>query len=406
MEVDSPPRNQSPRILKLVENLADIRERPKTMLTPETKRTRTMEDPPIRGPLTPEGESTAKVPVLSSGVKVEYPTNISMPSRSVIEALYNISLQEEEEEEEDQKLRNEIHEKSEYYDQKYLKPAGILSFEEILLPAVGLAEEKALKQAQSRVQRDAPEYTFAMENCRRLVRKSIRNAILEVQSSRMTRTRCQQERRLEQALERKRVRERRHRERLEEDERRAKERALKKEISRAEKRRQLAREYPRNQDLWKEIVFLTSSVAQLEREERMWVQIEKNMVQLKDKNGKEEELKNRSNHPLDSNLSSSSSDVIVVKADKSPLHLKTEEKVKDIVLASTRIQNGLGMILKLLDASEFVQKSLFDEYRKDHAFHGYQGMDNPKGIIRFLSQSQDDLPDNPKGIIRLLSQSQ
>ena len=75
---------------------------------------------------------------------------------------------------------------------------------------------------------------------------------------------------------------------------------------------------------------------------------------------------------------------------KNPLQIETEEKVKDIVLASTRIQKGLGMVLKILDDSAVAQKELYDKYKRDHLFHGYQAVDNPGGLIRFLSQSQDD----------------
>eukprot|EP00536_Pseudo-nitzschia_multiseries_P012291 jgi/Psemu1/308979/fgenesh1_kg.462_\ len=232
-----------------------------------------------------------------------------------------------------------------------------------------------------------------------MVRKSVRNAILEVQAGRMARTQRQQERRMEQALEAKRARESRRRARLEEQERWTHEQALKREAERAEKKRQLAREYPRNQKLWKEIVFLTSSLAQLEREHRMWIKIEKDIVLAKEKDKKTE-------HETDEGISSSSSDVVVVQTHKNPLQAETEEKVKDIVLASTRIQKGLEMVLKLLDESETVRKNLYDKYRKNHAFHGYQGMDDQKGLFRFLSQSQDDVPDNSKGIFRFLSQSQ
>jgi hypothetical protein len=71
--------------------------------------------------------------------------------------------------------------------------------------------------------------------------------------------------------------------------------------------------------------------------------------------------------------------------------VQMDQKVRDIVLASSRIQNGLGMVLKLLKESEVVRKELYTKYRRDHVFHGYQDVDDPKGMIRFLSQqSQDD----------------
>ena len=377
MEQVAPSRTPIRGVLKPVENTIRIRERPRTMLTPETKkRTKTV----------------AIVP--SPAVVIAYPTIVAVPSQRVIKALYSVSLEEEVEEGAIEKTSSD----NQYNDQQYLKLAGVLSLEEILLPALGLEEEKALKKEQSKLQRDAPEYKFVMENCRRLVRESVRSAILEVQSSRMTRIQRQQERRQQQVMETKRAREICQRTRQEEQERRAKEQARKEEISRAEKKRYLAREYPRNQELWKEIVFLTSSVAQLEREERMWIQIEQDIIRLEGKQvlvgkGKEEEEpKDHLEHKSDENIYPSSNCVTLVQANKNPLQTETEEKVKDIVLSSTRIQKGLGMVLKLLDESETVRKELYDKYRKDHVFRGYQAVDNPKGMIRFLSQSQDDYP--------------
>jgi len=356
MEQVAPSRTPIPGVLKPMENRIGVRERPKgprTMLSPEMKRTKT-------------------VVTVSRPDAVVYPESVPIPSKRVIKALYKASL------EEGCEGANEkgSGDKKEYNDQQHLTPAGILSFEKVLLPAIGLEEEKALKKVQSKLQRDAPEYTFLMENCRRLVRESIRCAMHEVQSSRSVRQQRQQERKQQQVAETKRVREIQQHAQKEEQERLAKELARKRETSQAEKKRYLARESPRNQELWKEIVFLTSSVTQLEREERMWIQIEQDMIRLEGKQnnlGKEE-------HP----------NGILLKAPKNLLQVETEEKVNDVILTSTRIQKGLEMILKLLTESETLRKELYGKYKKDHIFRGYQSVKKPKSLIRFLSQSQDD----------------
>jgi len=371
MEQVATSRTQISGILKPMEIRIGVRERPNTMLTPETKRSKTIANVPPPAILA-------------------YPAVIPIPSKREIKALYKASLEEGCEGANGRISGNNKH----YNDQEHLTPAGILSFEKILLPAIGLEEEKALKRVQSKLQRDAPEYKFVMENCRRLVRESVRSAMHEVQLSRSKRNLCQRERRHQQVLETKRAREIQQRARKEEQERLVKELARKKEISRAERKRYLARENPRNQELWKEIVFLTSSVAQLEREERMWIQIEQDMMQLE---GKQIFLKNEEcpNSDLeqrcDESISSSLSSVVIrLECKKNPLQNETEEKVKDIILTSTRIQKGLGIILKLLTESETLRKELYGKYKKDHIFCGYQSVHNPKGMIRFLSQSQDD----------------
>jgi len=362
------------------EDTIGIRERPKTMLTPETKRTKT-------------------IAIVPPPTVVVYPEIVPIPSQKTIRDLYNASIEEkvrsttpmssssrksfENEHVEPSRKNKQCHKN--YNDQVYLKPAGVLSLDQILLPALGLEEEQALKKIQAKIQRDSPEFKFVIENCRSLVRESIRRATLSVQSSRTKRTKQQQERRQQHLIEIQRARENRQRIREQEQNRQRKEQLRKKEILQAERKRYLAREYPRNQELWKEIVFLTSSVAQLEREERMWMQIEQDIIQIGGKNnvlgtGKQELSKN--------NLEQQS--IILVKSQKDPLQTETEEKVRDIVLASARIQNGLGMVLELLDDSEVVRKELYDKYRRDHVFRGYQAVNNPRDMIRFLSQSQDD----------------
>jgi hypothetical protein len=358
MEQLATQRIQSPRVLKPMENGVGVRERPRTMLSPELKRVKT-------------------IPRDLPSIVVLYPETVPIPSKRVIEALYKASDEEGFEGSND-RISDE---KKHYNDQQRLTPAGVLSFEDVVLPAIGLEEEKAIKRVQSKVQRDAPEYKFLMENCRRLVRESIRSAMHEVVSSRSIRERHQEERKRQQILERKRAFEAKQRARQEEQERAAKELARQKEVSRAEKRRYLTREHPRNQDLWKEIVLLTSSVAQLEREQRMWIQIEEEMMRLEN----EQDIQKGKESP---DAESESAPAILVEARINPLQIKNEEKVKDMILTSTRIQKGLEMILELFTESEKIRKELHDNYKKDHVFSGYQSVRKPKNLIRFLSQSQ------------------
>ena len=355
MEQESSSRNQIHGVLKSIENGIGVRERPKTMLSPEMKRTKMVSN------------------ALSA---VTYPGTIPVPSKRVVKELYKASLEGCEE------ANKNISSEKYYNDQEHLTPAGVLSLEKILLPAIGLEEEKALKRVQSKIQRDAPEYKFVMENCRRLVRQSICSAMEEVQSSRSIRYKHQKERKQQKVAELKLALEIQQQVWKQEHDRVAEELAHKKETSRAEKRRHLSREHPRNQELWKEIVFLTSSVAQLDREERMWFQVEQDMIRL------DSDLKKQ----CDENISatSSASDVILLQAKNNPLQIKTEEKARDIILTSTRIKKGLEMIMKLVAESEILRKELYCKYKKDHVFRGYQSVNNPKSIIRFLSQSQDD----------------
>ncbi len=354
MEQIAPSRNEPYGVLKPIENGVGIRERPKTMMSPEMKRTKT---------------ASSDIPV------VAYPASIPVPSKRVIEDLYKSSLQEGCGE----STEGNSDENNHYNDQKHLAPAGILSFQNILLPSIGMQEEKAIKQVQAKVQRDAPEYKFVMENCRRLVRQSIRCAMDEVKSSRSKRCRRQEERKRQLIAEAKLAREIKQRERQEEQGRLAQERMRKKETLRLEKRRNLAREHPKNQELWKEIVYLTSSFSRLELEFCSLVDVAVEMRRLK------ADLENRTQEN-----NSSSSGAIVLRAEKNPLQIETEEKAKEIMSTSNSIQKSLGMVMKLTAESETARRELYTKYKTDHIFSGYQSVHNPKNLIRFLSQSQDD----------------
>jgi len=353
MEQIAPSRNEHHGVLKPIENGIGIRERPKTMLSPEMKRTKTL---------------SSDIPV------VAYPASIPVPSKRVIEDLYKASLQEGCGE----STEGNSNENNHYNDQKHLAPAGILSFQNILLPSIGIQEEKAIKQVQAKVQRDAPEYKFVMENCRRLVRKSIRSAMNEVKSSRSMRCRRQEERKQKQIAEAKLAREIKQRERQEEKDRIAQERVQTKETLRLEKRRNLAREHPKNQELWKEIVYLTSSFSRLELEFCSLVDVAVEMRRLK------ADLENRTEE------NSSSSGAIILRAEKNPLQIETEEKTKEIISTSNSIQKGLGMVMQLTAESDKARRELYSKYKTDHVFRGYRSVHNPKNLIRFLSQSQDD----------------
>ena len=372
METVAKPPTQITGVLTPLDISASNRERPKTMLTPDVKRAKI-------------------VAMANADVVLAFPTSIPIPSKRVIKTLYETSTEGHEEGQE-KKSDN----KDQYNDQRYLAPAGILSFENVLLPAVGFEEENAIKRVQSKVQRDIPGYKFLVEDCRKLVRKSIRSAMEAVQGSRSARFECQKQRKNEQLLETKKAREIRQCARREKQERLAKELIRRREILKTEKRRHLARNSLRNQDLWKEIVFLTSSVALLEREERMWIQIEKDVMRLEGRHysfGEKEDGNDFSDQQSSCDIPSSSlshpSDIFL-DTKKCFLQDEAEDVVKDIILTSTRIQKGLKIILKILNRSETSRKELFEKYKKDHVFTGYQSVHNPKRMIRFLSQSQDD----------------
>jgi hypothetical protein len=193
------------------------------------------------------------------------------------------------------------------------------------------------------------------------------------------------ERRRVLALAMEEARENRKREIMDALRRRVQEQKRQREVEKLEQKNRLKQNLPKNRKLWKEVVFLTSSISQLEREERLWIQADMDLKQLEG-NGDHENISVGHESAHDKENSSP----MILTMEKHSLHSEAERKVKDIVMASDRIQKGLGMILELLKESEQVRSCLYEKYRKDHLFQGYQSIENPKGMIRFLSQNSND----------------
>jgi hypothetical protein len=374
------------------------RERPTTDSTPSPKRNKSVENgetnthtPPLRMDYMMDSIECDMVQTetLTSDAPmnlVAYPNRVDIPSRQTIEGLYKTAIKES-----NISRIQSIHDQDQstptapmsQNEQLYLKPSGVLSFEKVLLPALALEEERAVKNAQSKVQRDAPEYTYILKLCRRLIRQSIEKARGAVRDASQERADVQMERRKREVLRKRAALLTEQRLKCEEQARRADERQRQKQDQLVQRKLHMARQHPRNQDFWKEVVFLTSSMAQLEKEEKMWSQMERNLLCS-------EEKRTTSSKEDKENRTTAACNIPTVIATKHDLAMETEQKMQDIFLASSRIQKGLGEVLKLLEDTDAIRKQFYKQYYEDHYFEGYAAVDNPKSIIRFLSQSQDD----------------
>ena len=380
-------------------NNAERRERPTTYSTPDPKRTKNLKtddlDSCIRSdPKTAiqcDSMKTTKVNKVSPTTVVVYPAKVPVPSKKIVERLYRAAIEGDtisqtptsvDHEQSPSSLLSSNNLSIEK-EQIYLKPAGVLSLKEVLLPALALEEETAVKRVQAKVQRDVAEYTYVMKYCRRLIRQSIADAMTTVGSASQKRDDVQAERRKQEVLRRRACFEKNKDAKQEEQAKKAEEHQKRKQEQFSERKALTTRQHPRNQDFWKEVVFLTSSMAQLEKEERMWAQMERNLHQLEENEtlSKEGDFEDeKSSEPKLSQLT----------APKHDLVAKTEQQMEDILRASNRIQKGLGDVLNLLEDTEEVRKIFYKKYYEEHYFDGYISVDNPKNMIRFLSQSQDD----------------
>eukprot|EP00934_Nitzschia_sp_Nitz4_P007611 Nitzschia sp. Nitz4//scaffold88_size82704//52419//53561//NITZ4_005299-RA/size82704-processed-gene-0.54-mRNA-1//1//CDS//3329559515//7601//frame0 len=346
------------------------RPRSTQLTTPDAKRIKTStpaqeeaDDAPVRIPyeeskhLDSSSSDTSRSEGGNEEWKIPYPTNLPAPSKKILSKLLN---------------SEEVN--AEGSDQSLLKPAGILSLDQILLPSLALQEEQALKRLQAKVQRDAPESKETVLQARRLVRRAILRAVQAVQDSRQQRM-IQRKEREEAAKQRRALAiQEAQGERAKEEEylaQEAHEQAFQKHHERFQA---LQRQLPRNKDLWKEIVVLSRSRTQLEKEYRMWKQAEQDLAESA-------ATRAQQNIVLDESPSSQR-----IQAPKSDLQTSTEATVEEMVLASKRIQSGLELVASVMNDSKSLREKLYEKYTHEQQFKGYQGVNNPKSLIRFLSQ--------------------
>lgn len=285
-----------------------------------------------------------------------YPmSGIPKPSRSLIQTLYELAEPTD--------------------DQQTLTEAGILSLQHVLLPAIAYQEDQVLKQVQAKVQRDCPDQKPVVEQCRKAVYDCISVAMHSVQLNRQARRVQEMEREQQWESERELAREQQRQEEMRLAERQAQER----ELARIKRKAELAKKLPRNQALWREMVYLMTEISKLEKEERLW-------------NEAQDKINEQLNHvcnlkEMEPSINTEHADSRVVTS--CPVLDSISQSVQDITLATTRIQQALHVVDKITAESDQVRRDLYNRYRMDHQFHGYQGVKDPKGLLRALSQSQD-----------------
>ena len=288
---------------------------------------------------------------------LQYPTFVPGPSRRNIQKLYDEAL-----------------ENLEDGDQQMLQPVGILSFQDVMLPALALEEDRALKQMQKKVQRDAPQLKRVMQECRCHVYKAVEAARQAAKESRIQR---------ETAYREKLQREHDHKMEMmraqREQDRQTKLAAQ--QLRRNQALRKQQRQHPKNQELWREIIFLLTAVSQLEKEEKLWKAIDSEL---------EQQQKARANEAKDNEDAEEVENDMTAEVPLHPLQERVESSVTSISLSSTRIQDGLQTVLSMINEADQLRRDLYAFYTKDFQFQGYLGIKNPKSMIQFLSQTQEE----------------
>ena len=295
-----------------------------------------------------------------SSSTVEYPTEVGIPSKLTIKTLYEIAIED----------------KDSYQSQLDELGCGLLSLEEVLIPAVVMKEAEALKQVQAKAQRDTPQHIKALEACRRALYASAECAIEKARDARFERQRKQEEREAIRQEERRQAIEKLRIEKEAARQHRHEERAVARAAEKERRKRELKKKLPRNIELWREVAMFMTDLTKLEKEECLWKETEENLKM------REEELSVREqekHHVYEDEVDESAAQ------EKGALEIQVEHAVEDITLSSLRIQQALRFVSELVVQSNVAQKELYDKYTKDHQFHGYRGVKNPKALIRALA---------------------
>jgi hypothetical protein len=300
-----------------------------------------------------------------------YPSNAKLPSRSLVQALF------------DEAMKMVADSDDAIGDQKDLCDAGLLSLEQVLLPAVAYQEEQMLKEWQSFVQRDGSAQQKAnVIALRKAVYSGIGAACAAVQQSRHERAHSDHARERQWKLEF----EQRQAEILQE--RQKQEALLRQQRQEAMIMRKcdLQKKLPANQDVWREVAYLMTELTKLSNEEQQWRNVAAQYLDrteallIEQENLYESQPKQEAMQPQDGVATTSVQQAVSYATDTA----------LDIALAVDRIRNALRQISQTASWGEQSRQQLYHQYVTHHQFYGYQGIHDPKGLLKVLSQSQQN----------------
>jgi hypothetical protein len=331
------------------------KKRAKTAVTPTRPSGGVLDGPAQIQPIV--AATTAAVSALPQELLEQYPSKVPIPSKKSIAYLYHSALKDAENN----------------GDQQYLQPAGILSLEQVFLPAVAHEENKTLKKWEAKAKRDSPELVPYIREARTMICESVGLAVLAANQARQERTQRAHQARLdkEQALEQAKAQ--RALERQEQQQRQQVLEEQRAELERSQRLAQQRNEHPRNKELWAEVLELTMELNKLKKEAKQW-------------KAAQAQLNDASSVSTSRAITNDETAAPTIQVPKHELCDTLEGQLTSIDISSKRIQQGIKIVLETLQETKKLRSQLYNQYHKDHQFHGYQGVKDPKAMIRFLSQ--------------------
>lgn len=302
-----------------------------------------------------------------------YPSQSKFPPRSLVQALYDeaVSLN-----------ANEV----DASDQLELRDAGLLSLEQVLLPAVAYQEEQMLKEWQSIVQRDGSSHQKAtVIALRKTVYSGIGAACAAVRKSRQSRAIKDREREIIWKKEAE------ERQAAELEKQQKNQEIIDNEYREALRQRQrnLQKKLPANQEVWREVAYLMTELTKLSNEERQWRNVATQFLDRTEADLVEHEKQLKDTQYT---LEFSKRDAEINIPSEAVLQMvdTMTDTATDITLAVDRIRNALRHVSNTVVECEQSRQQLYQQYVSNHQFYGYQGVHDPKGLLKVLSQSQSE----------------
>lgn len=342
-------QSSAPRIAAELENLTPSMFNSKSSVT-DCDRKCVVKSPAITSPAFKKLRPAVAV--------VSYPQTIDIPSKSLIRAFYESAVSQQ----------------GSHQNQLDNIGCGLLSLEEVLIPAVAREETKALKKVQAKAQRDTPETVEALMICRVSIYESVECGIVSARAGRLKREADEQQRQERARRDRENAKEIRRIKREEELERRRLSRLQVRKEKRERKKLDIKKNLPKNVEMWQEVAFLMTELAKIRKEEKMWMETEQKL---------DAKIVELSKQPWD--VEKSEGDAGLPNFDEE-VRERVASAVEDINLSSLRIQRAAQLVTKTVEDANLARSALFDKYTKDHQFHGYAGVNDPKSLIRILSQ--------------------
>ncbi len=347
---------------------------------------------------------------------LEYPSHtVAVPSRNIVEHLYVQALQERAEQE-DSPLRVTDSEISSLSHQAQLDELGVglLSLEEVLIPAVAHEEATTLRTFQSKVQRQykpsqkrdgdvveveggdvgatstakqatsdltiTPDVGAMVQECRRVFFNSVSAAIRSTRAARLVR---EEQLALEKAQQAQ--------ARQQQQEQQQHEQARLREMEQSRQRRELKLKLPQNHELWREVAYLTSGLNKLQKEERLWKDMEIVLDREEQELDQQEQgLKLKQQERSGDNTMKAAANTLTEAANLLDGVQELDRRLDQLVASATNldhtVHSALQYVSNVLHETELVEKELYSKYRQCHLFRDLKSVRNPTDLIKNLSQ--------------------